>query len=319
MAMLTRFLLRSLAPAGTRAKLSIFIFHRVLPESDPHLPWEPDAAQFDWMVRLIAGNFNLLPLGEAVQRLSSSSLPPRAASITFDDGYADNLSIATPILKRHGATATFFIATGFLDGKRMWNDDVIEAFRRAPSGALDLEDFDLGLHKITDAESRVKAYGAVLACLKYFDHELRTVVAREVAVRQGVQASSDLMMTFAQVQELRSQGMDIGSHTHTHPILELMPDVRAEEEMQVGRDRLESLMGERIALFAYPNGEPGKDFSSRHAQMARRIGFSAAVSTSSGVASHGSDIFQLPRFTPWDRTPMRFAMRCAINLARSRA
>ena len=317
MAKLTRFLLRSLAPAGTRAKLSIFIFHRVLPESDSHLPWEPDVGQFEWMVALIAGNFNILPLGEAVERLSSGSLPPRAASITFDDGYADNLSLATPILKRHGATATFFIATGFLDGKRMWNDDVIEAFRRAPSGALDLEEFDLGLHEITDAASRVKAYGGVLARLKYFNHERRALVAREIAGRQGVQATSDLMMTSAQVQELRSQGMDVGGHTHTHPILELMPDARAEEEMRVGREQLESLLGERIVLFAYPNGEPGKDFSSRHALMVRRVGFAAAVSTSAGAARHGSDIFQLPRFTPWDRTPMRFAMRCAINLAGS--
>ena len=319
MAMLTRLLLRSLAPAGTRAKLSIFIFHRVLPESDPHLPWEPNAAQFDWMVGLIADNFKLLPLGEAVRRLASSSLPPAAASITFDDGYADNLSVAAPILKRYGATATFFIATGFLDGRRMWNDDVIEAIRRAPPGMLDLEEFDLGLHEITDAASRVKAYGVMLDRLKYFDHSRRSVVAREIAGRNGVQPASDLMMTSAHVQELRSQRMEIGAHTHTHPILELMPDTRAEEEMAGGRERLEALLGERIALFAYPNGEPGKDFSSRHALMARRLGFSAAVSTAAGAASQLSDVFQLPRFTPWDRTPMRFAMRCAINLARSRA
>jgi len=315
--MLTRLLLRSLAPAGTRAKLSIFIFHRILPEFDPHLPWEPDAVQFDWMVGLIAGNFKLLPLSEAVRRLLSSSLPPAAASITFDDGYADNLSVAAPILKRYGASATFFIATGFLDGRRMWNDDVIEAFRRVPQGILDLKKFDLGIHEITDGASRVGAYGIVLDRLKYFDHERRTAVAREIADLNGVHAVSDLMMTLAQVQELRMQGMEIGAHTHTHPILELMPDTRAEEEMLGGRERLESLLGERITLFAYPNGEPGKDFSPRHARMARRLGFSAAVSTSPGTASQVSDVFQLPRFTPWDRTPLRFAMRCAINLVRS--
>lgn len=317
MTMLMRLILRSLAPAGTRAKLSIFIFHRVLPELDPHLPWEPDAAQFDWMVGMIAGNFNLMPLGEAVWRLSSSSLPPAAASITFDDGYADNLLIATPILKRHGATATFFIATGFLDGKRMWNDDVIDAFRWAPQGILDLEDFDLGLHESTDAASRVKAYCDVLKRLKYFNHERRAVVAQEIAVRHGVQATPDLMMTSAQVRVLRSQGMEIGAHTHTHPILELMPDTRAEEEMAGGRERLEALLDEHITLFAYPNGEPDIDFSSRHARMAQRLGFTAAVTTSAGTASQLSDVFQLPRFTPWDRTPMRFALRCAINLARS--
>ncbi|OIR07137.1 polysaccharide deacetylase [mine drainage metagenome] len=316
MAMLAQLLMRALAPAGPRAKLSIFIFHRVLPKPDPHLPWEPDAVQFDWVLGLIAGSFNLLPLGEAVRRLAAGSLPAAAAAITFDDGYADNLSVAAPILKRHGATATFFIATGFLDGGRMWNDDVIEAFRCAPRGIMDLEEFDLGIHEITDPASRVKAYGGVLGRLKYFDHDCRAGVARAIARSCGLGPSPELMLTSAQVLALRAQQMEIGAHTHSHPILELMSDARAENEMRVGRARLESLLGEAIELFAYPNGVLGKDFSVRHGQMARRLGFTAAVSTSAGAASRGADLFQLPRFTPWDRTPLRFALRCSLNLSR---
>ncbi|HUX27647.1 MAG TPA: hypothetical protein VMV39_02620, partial [Terracidiphilus sp.] len=94
MAMLPPLLMRALAPAGPRAKLSIFIFHRVLPEPDRHLPWDPDVVQFDWMIGLIASIFNLLPLSEAVRRLAAGSLPAAAAAITFDDGYADNLNVA---------------------------------------------------------------------------------------------------------------------------------------------------------------------------------------------------------------------------------
>jgi hypothetical protein len=47
--------------------------------------------------------------------------------------------------------------------------------------------------------------------------------------------------------------------------------------------------------------------------MVRDAGFSAAVSTAWGVASPGSDVFQLPRFTPWDRGPAKFALRLLLN------
>ena len=60
--------------------------------------------------------FNVLPLSEAASRLAQGTLPARALSITFDDGYADNREIAAPILQRLGLSATFFIATSFLGG-----------------------------------------------------------------------------------------------------------------------------------------------------------------------------------------------------------
>ena len=49
------------------------------------------------------------------------------------------------------------------------------------------------------------------------------------------------------------------------------------------------------------------------ANRANRAGFTAAVSTAWGVASTNSDLFQLPRFTPWDRKPGRFALRLLLN------
>jgi hypothetical protein len=139
-------LFRTFSPAGASARLSIFIFHRVLPAADPLLPFEPSVEQFDWMVRLISRNFNVLPLSAAARRLQAGTLPTAAAAITFDDGYADNFEVAWPILAHYGIPATFFIATAFLDGGRMWNDEVIEAFRKVPEGELNLHQFDLGSH-----------------------------------------------------------------------------------------------------------------------------------------------------------------------------
>jgi peptidoglycan/xylan/chitin deacetylase (PgdA/CDA1 family) len=87
----------------------------------------------------------------------------------------------------------------------------------------------------------------------------------------------------------------------------------ARREIDQSRDRLTAILGEPVSLFAYPNGKPGQDYAAEHVRMVREAGFSAAVSTAWGVASTGGDVFQLPRFTPWDRRPARFALRLLLN------
>ena len=312
--LLCRFITRQLAPAGANAKLSIFIFHRVLPDADPLLPFEPSAEQFEWMVRYISRTFNVLSLGEAVRLLQAGRLPAAAAVITFDDGYADNYEVAWPILKRFGVVATFFIATAFLDGGRMWNDDVIEAVRHAPYGKLDFRTFELGIHQLVDSGSRVKCYESILGKLKYFEHRERSKIARNIAIRSGVPDMPHLMMTRRQLRSLHDEGAEIGGHTISHPILELLDDAAAQQEIECGKVELESILGSAVRVFAYPNGVPGRDCSARHGEMARRVGFEAAVSTKPACATLASDVFQLPRFTPWERTPFRFAMRSILHL-----
>jgi peptidoglycan/xylan/chitin deacetylase (PgdA/CDA1 family) len=122
------------------------------------------------------------------------------------------------------------------------------------------------------------------------------------------------MMQPEQVRSLRAQGMDVGAHTITHPILTRIAPDAARAEMLEGKRALEELIGEPVPLFAYPNGVPGQDYAAEHAQMARDCGFTAAVSTAWGAASRGSDRHQLPRFTPWDRTRWRYGVRLLANL-----
>ena len=127
------------------------------------------------------------------------------------------------------------------------------------------------------------------------------------------------MMSSGQVRALRRAGMQIGAHTRTHPILARSEKHEAVAEIEGSKHDLEALLGEPVTLFAYPNGKPGADYSARHAEMVRRAGFVAALSTAAGAASAGSDRFQLPRFTPWDREPLRFGLRMIANLRRSGA
>ena len=312
---LSKPLMGLLSPGGNRGKLMVFIFHRVLADRDSFLPDEPDAQQFDWMVRLIGRNFNVLPFGQAVSLLKCGALPKAAACITFDDGYKDNFSVALPILKRHGLTATFFIATGFLAGGRMWNDDIIEAMRLLPSEVVDWSEFGLEQYDLTTHAERLNAISAVLGKLKYFPHGQRETTAREIARRAGVGDRSGLMMSADEVRAVRAAGMELGGHTRTHPILTSLADSDAYSEITQGKIELEAILDEPVNVFAYPNGNPQLDLSSRHVEMLRNAGFIAAATTQRGVGLVETDPLMMPRFTPWDRTPARFATRCALALA----
>ena len=303
-----------LSPGGSKGRLSILIFHRVLPEIDPLFPDEPDAARFDQMMGWVKKWFNVVPLDQAVDALKAGTLPARAVAITFDDGYADNRTVALPILQKHGLPATFFIATGFLDGGRMWNDTIIESIRMAKGEILDLKALDLGIHENRGTADKRQAIDKVIGKIKYLPPSERVAVTESIADTLGCRAPDDLMMTSDQVREMLAAGMQIGAHTIAHPILARLDRATARHEIATSKTRLEELIGEPVSLFAYPNGKPGSDYLAEHAGLVQDLGFSAAVSTAWGAARASSDLFQLPRFTPWDRSRTNFASRLMRNL-----
>ncbi|MDG0852771.1 polysaccharide deacetylase family protein [Roseateles puraquae] len=315
-------LLSLLSPAGAGARLNVLIFHRVLAQPDPLFPDEVDAARFDEILGWVKSWFNVLPLDEAARRLADGSLPARAAVLTFDDGYADNHDIALPLLRRHGLPCSFFVATGFLDGGRMWNDTLIESIRRSALPTLDLRGLqdgrgdDLGQHVLGDTAHRRAAIAALIGRVKYLPPEPRLACVNAIATRAEVAPPDDLMMSGAQVRALRAAGMQIGAHTVSHPILATLQPQQAADEIARSRDVLQALLGEKVGLFAYPNGKPGSDYlPDVHPGIVRELGFDAAVSTRWAAARRGDDIFQIPRFTPWDRSRLKFGLRLLRNLA----
>jgi peptidoglycan/xylan/chitin deacetylase (PgdA/CDA1 family) len=314
---LFRFVGNLLSPAGDRGRLSILIYHRARAAPDPILHDEIDAATFEQHMALLAADFNVLPLGEACARLVRGGLPARAACITFDDGYSDNEQTALPILKRFGVPATFFVATGFIDGGIMFNDGVIEAVRRAPAGTHDLSRLGLGMYSVDNSASRRAAIDALLAQIKYRPPGERGALVEQLAAAMHSTLPKDLMMRSEQIKRLHDEGMDIGGHTVNHPILTVLSEQEARAEIVDGKRRLEEITGAPVTLFAYPNGKPGRDYGPRDVELVKEAGFTAAVSTLGGVANRSSDIFQLPRFGPWERNPHRLGVRLLLNCARS--
>lgn len=305
------------SPSGNKARLSILIYHRVLAKPDPLSDSDPLLAEFEMHMALLARQCNVLPLHEAVIRLQQGSLPARAAAITFDDGFADNLHVALPVLKKHGLHATFFISTGYLGGGVMFNDLFVAALRETKKDELDLSFLDLGKVPVANMEQRKQAFYLLLNRLRYRPVAERLALAHQVADEAEVMAPTDLMLDESGVRALHAAGMELGGHTVNHPILALLDDASAHHEIAEGKDQLESIIGEPIRLFAYPNGRPGTDYLPRDMAAVKKLGFTAAVSTQMGAAGRATvvkDLYQLPRFTPWDKTPARFAARMMLNL-----
>lgn len=304
------------SPGGEKGRLSTLVFHRVSAEPDPIFPEEIDAPRFERICSWLAQTFNVLPLDEAIRQLGQGRLPPRAMAITFDDGYLDNLEVAAPILRRHGLCATFFIATGFLDGGRMWNDTVIEAVRHCRKSVLDAGEF--GHHPLIDLPARRQAIETLIDRIKYLDHAQRLLAVEKLASCAQARLPDDLMLSSVQVRQLHASGMQIGAHTVGHPILARLNEAAAASEIDTSRQVLQRITGSDVTMFAYPNGRPGEDYSPESVRIVRALGFDGAVTTDWGAGHRHTSSFEIPRFTPWDLTSLRFNGRLLANLWRSR-
>jgi peptidoglycan/xylan/chitin deacetylase (PgdA/CDA1 family) len=298
--------------------LTTLIFHRVLPAQDPLRPGELDLVRFDKLMTFVTRNFAALPLPEAVNRLEQGTLPKRACCITFDDGYADNLTVALPILEKHKLPATVFVATGYLDGGRMFNDAVIDAIALTKVDRLDLRDLGLDMYPLDGIREKLATISTILNRIKFSPPELRD---RQVA---GILDTADcgplpvdIMLTSRQVKELAQRGVEIGGHTVAHTILTTLDDERAFDEIKSGKLHLEEITGRPVTSFAYPNGKPGRDYAKHHVPMVQKAGFARAVSTSYGAGVFESDKFQLPRFTPWGCSSFKWSAMLTRNAQQS--
>lgn len=292
----------------THAALAVLIFHRVLPEPDPLIPSEPDAKRFKTLVDSLTQCFNILPLSEAVSKLKDGCLPKRTLCITFDDGYANNCTVALPILSAYRTPATVFVAPGFLNGGIMFNDIIIETVRRCGS-QLDLRSIELGYFDLRDIPSRINAIEQIISKLKHQPVDKRAATVKKLSQYSGVTLPTDLMMSDTQVQHLNKQGIEIGAHTVNHPILTSTEASVANCEIRQSKAYLESLLNKTVTSFAYPNGRPHQDYACEHVKMVKDAGFKIALSTAWGTASKDSDIFQIPRLAPWDSSTRKYTLR----------
>lgn len=280
--------------------LAILRYHAICgPEgyayASPGICITPEA--FERHTAYLARNYSVLPLPEAVDRLRTGRpLPPNAVSITFDDGYADNLSAART-LARHGLSATFYITAGCMaDGEPFWPSELRYLVAALPAQRVRLEaqtaviDLDL-----TADGSRESAVRELTKVFKRNPIPVREELRARMRCHARTNSMPRIMLTWDEIREMHRLGMTIGSHTMTHPNLPSAGIAAARKELILARKRLEEEIGTPVTMFSYPNGGADRYLTPELKCVVREVGYEGAATSRNAFAGPASDLFALER------------------------
>jgi len=250
--------------------------------------------RFRRQLRFLRTRCRLVSLSEAVGLLRGSApLPEDLAVVTFDDGTLGNYEAAWPVLREEGVPGTVFVTTGFVDGADLWFDlarRCLAAARRVPlPGPLKGEVLAAVGKWSTDRDVEKG-----LERLKGLPPEKRDALLMRLRAACPPPPTSMPPVSWDRLRKMHEDGIEIGCHTVSHPVLSLLPPARQEEEILRARDRIREEIGMMPTLFAYPNGAAG-DFNEATVEILRRAGFVAACTTLRGSNRPGCDLFQLKR------------------------
>jgi peptidoglycan/xylan/chitin deacetylase (PgdA/CDA1 family) len=261
---------------------------------------------------------NPISLDELVQTIEDGHLPPKAVVVTFDDGYADNLYEAKPLLEHYEIPAMVFIVTGSI-GSQFWWDElkhILLSPKRLPERLeIFFDDFTFEWNSGNSSFEPMGNEG-----FEHKKHLLRTLYKKLLPMSSEArkriithlrnwsgfeteESSPCRTMTSDELIQLVSGGLiDVGAHTVSHPILSELADIEQRMEVLKGKEILEKILNCKVKSFSYPHGQ----LTEETLTIVRNSGFLCACASYNDVAWSGSDNFQLPRFWIQDWNGQKF-------------
>ena len=243
----------------------------------------------------IRRHYHPVSLAEVAESLHGGTpLPANAVAVTVDDGYRDFVTDAHPIFCAYSIPTAVFVVTDFLDGTGwLWHDAVTYALAhtRRRDVPIDRAAFCERLKNVPVPE-RERAVAALLVQL-------------EVEL-PGRPPDEHAPMTWDDARRIAADGVEIGVHTKTHPILSQVQDRdRLREEIVASKARIEAELGRPALHFCYPNGRR-QDFTAEVVDLVRTTGYLTAVTTERGINFAGTTPFMLRRLGAEPDNPMPY-------------
>jgi peptidoglycan/xylan/chitin deacetylase (PgdA/CDA1 family) len=271
-----------------------------------------DEDLFEQQLVWIKKHFNSMGLAQALELQKKHKLPERSVAITVDDGYEDSFTTILPLLKKHELTATFFISTSGIERGYLWDELVSSSIFMLDSCVSELtvlgKSYDLSTYN-----KRKNCVTAITDKIKYSELVKRDSLITQLLSEVTPQSLPHQFLTEEQIKKLYDEGMGIGSHTINHPILCAEEAIVAKKEIQEPKTILEKIIGNSVDFLAYPNGKKYIDFNEQHEKIAKTCGYKGAFSSDWGCIAKNNNNFSYKRFTPWDKTEIRFCLRLALN------
>jgi peptidoglycan/xylan/chitin deacetylase (PgdA/CDA1 family) len=301
----------------------VLLYHRVnKAERDPQMLCVSPENFRQQMAVLRRRGVKVIPLKDMVEAIERDRVPSGAVAITFDDGYADNLEQAAPVLHEYDAPATVFATTAYTncDAEFYW-DDLDRVFLSA--GALprylrlwmadstvevDLGEFDYYPHSKarenrawtvldgTDPTPRHRAYRQLCQALHNAPLSLRRDALNQIQAWAGIpMRQSHRMMSVEQMRQIASDGLvDLGGHTVDHPVLSIEHEPVQQKQINGNRETLAWVLGREPGAFSYPYGTR-RDYTAATIEMVKRAGYRYACANFAGPVTGMRNPFQLPR------------------------
>jgi len=254
----------------------------------------------------VARHYNAVPLSRIIDWLEGTSVvPERAVVITFDDGYRDVLVNAAPVLHRLGIPATLFVVTDFVfRGRMLWPDRIVSALAMTTEPEITLEWKD-GAHvfPLRHRAQRVDAMRDIVARCKAMpetdrvERVDRIVEALGLDDRKLASAWDDLRpLEPDEMKRLPELGVEIGSHTCSHPIVTQLRPEALKRELVESKRAIEACLGRPCTEFAYPNGGRG-DFDAHTRRQVIEAGYRCATTTIKMRVPREAGPYEIPRCT----------------------
>ncbi len=287
-------------PMRRRASASaiVLLYHRVLPEPgrDPNriaVSVTHFRAQMAWLARHATVRSEAAFL-DGMDRRAAARRP--SVLVTFDDGYADNVRHALPILREFGLPATMFVVSDAVGSRRLFWWDALERIvdrRGSVRGDFVLPDGT----RVDSARGFRAVYEDIHRILKPADGATRRRMIDTLARQCGADLSADQRdraVCAAELRAWRAAGMGVGAHTCDHPQLSVLEDSEVWRQVHASKAALERCLGEPVNSFAYPYGGR-EDFDERAEKAAAAAGYRCAFANWDGNAHWAPNRFTLPR------------------------
>jgi peptidoglycan/xylan/chitin deacetylase (PgdA/CDA1 family) len=317
---LKRFLYPGLANAGylhprVDSAPVIVTYHGILPPDyrriDPTLDGTLVSADaFRAQLRLLKDRYNIISPEEFLQWcISDHKLPSRSVLLTCDDGLRNILHQMIPILQEVKVHCLFFVTTASLQDtfSRLWHEELYLMFLLAPERVtLRLPELDIDASAVGLEEKRLLREVLMRILSQYkpatrqalldqiaLQLEISGKIAEAIRIRPAWQSRFE-MLNIAELRQVLSAGMCIGSHTLSHPVLSRLANQSAWAEISGSRWEMEHSLGRKIWAFAYPFGD-STSVTSRDIDMAERAGYACAFLNTGGSFLKEKTLFAIPR------------------------